>query len=82
MHPPRGVLRDDLLGRTTSKDAACQAPQSFGNRRVIGTPAAVDDADRRVALDRVPDALGELEVSEGGPVNASLASVTQIHVRE
>ena len=74
-------MRHNFFWRASAQDAACQAPQSLSHPGILGTSAIIKDTDVGMAFDGVPEALGDLEVSEVGAIGPPLAGFAQVHVR-
>ena len=78
--PPVRLRRHDVLGATAPQDAVGEAFEPFGDGRIVGAPAVVDDSGLGTLLFGVPDVLGDLEVGEGGAFYAFLSRQSQVHV--
>ena len=78
--PPVRLRSDDVLGAAAPQDAVGEAFEPFGDGRIVGASAVVDDPGLGTFLFGVPDVLGDLEVGEGGAVGAFLSGQSQVHV--
>src|SRR5262245_61473905 len=79
---PLGGVLHNRFGITFFEDTASELSQAFHRLGILSTAAIEENADLRALFMRIPHALDQLQMRDGGAISAFLTGFTQVHVRE